>query len=135
MLPPQFIRATRVQIVCPAGTAALYRATNRIIALLLDEESIRSWGGFTYSSIVAPAFTGQFWYTPESGVPRWVPDENVLIILDVPNELPVNILEYFIQLRDKINQIYKDEGESQRVLWITAQPLQIPWEDGTALAH
>src|SRR5947209_1293871 len=125
---PRFLEATRVQPICPCGNRDLLRATNSIIATLLEEQTIKAWGGFTYSYLNPPIFTGQFWYqpAPDTGqAPRWEEDQNVLIILDAPGLSLDEVLNYLSTFQEKVNSIYMQVGEPQKALWITAQPLSI----------
>lgn len=127
-----FVAATRVQIVCPSGTAALFRATSRIIALLLAEESLKTWGGFTYSLPNPPVFIGYFWNEPEDTVdaeaddePWWEEDRNVLVLIDVVGLSADDLAPYFTRLRSRVHAIYRDERQAQKAIWITAHPLQV----------
>ena len=117
---PHFISATRIQLVCPCGNSALYRATVSIIALLLDEREIQQWGGLTYSSVDSPTFVGKFWDDQS-----WEEDHNVLIFVDAPRKTFAGILTYFAQLRDLVNEVYAAVGQPQKALWITAQSIRI----------
>src|SRR5438128_7955834 len=92
-----FSAATRMQLVCPAGNPDLTAATNTIIAMLLAEQRIRDWGGFTFSNVAPPVFSGFFWHTysnePERNV--WDLDQNVLILIDVIGYSADALVEYF----------------------------------------
>ena len=122
MNSPTFIPATRVQIVCPCGTSASYRATNRVIALLLHELKVKAWGRFSYSHVSPPVFIGQFWNRE-----RWEEDKNVLIFIDIPDQSLDDILEHFIKMREKINAEYTDAPgkEPGKSVWITAHHMHI----------
>lgn len=125
-----FVAATRVQVVCPAGNAALFRATNRIIGVLLAEQDVRDWGGFTYSLPTPPMFLGYFWRT-DRGEPQrsgWESDRNVLILIDVRGQSADEVLPYFVRLRQRVAEIYATELQAQAALWITAHPLNILWD-------
>ncbi len=121
---PQWLEGVRVQLVCPSGTRSLLLATNRII-LLLTEETVQQFGGCTYSTLEPPVFIGQFWDVPSTGRGTWVEDRNVIITIDAPGQTPDFLLEYFGRLRERVNGIYAQAGETQKALWITAQPLSI----------
>jgi hypothetical protein len=125
---PQWLEATRLQLVCPCGTRTLFLATNRIIALLLAEETVQQFGGCTYSTLDPPVFIGQFWHVPSMGHGGWDEDRNVLITIDVPGQTAEALLLYFSTLRERVNAIYAEAGEQQKALWITAQPLAILME-------
>src|SRR5262249_27748608 len=113
------------QLVCPCGTRSLLLATNRIIALLLAEETVQQFGGCTYSTLDPPVFIGQFWDVPRTGNGSWEEDRNVLITIDAPGQAAETLLLYFSVLRERVNAIYAAAGEHQKALWITAQPLVI----------
>jgi hypothetical protein len=117
---PRFITGVRLQIVCPCGTSPLYDATNRIIMALLEEPEIRRWGGITYSSVLHPVFSGQFW---NNG--KWEEDQNAVVLVDVPHGTTSGILPYLTRLRNRIDQVYEDVGQPQQALWITAQSVRI----------
>jgi hypothetical protein len=80
------VAATRVQIVCPAGNPPLRRTVNYIVALLLRNQRVKAWGGFTHSQMVPTAFTGYFWDEDREHPERsfWERDHNVLILIDAP---------------------------------------------------
>jgi hypothetical protein len=122
---PQWLAGTRVQLVCPCGSASLLRATNRIIALLLAEETVQQFGGCTYSTLDPPVFTGQFWDIRPTGAGAWEEDRNVLVTIDAPGQAPEVLLPYFSGLRERVNAVYAQGGEPQKALWITAQPVSI----------
>lgn len=119
---PRFVDATRAQLICPAGNAALYRATNAIVSFLLAEQQIRAWGGFTYSSIAPTVFVGKYWDTDRAS---WEEDQNAIIFLDVPELSPDALLPYLATLRDRVNAAYASAGQPQKAVWITAHPIQI----------
>lgn len=123
----QIVAATRIQIICPAGSPALLRAANHIISLLLRHERIQSWGGFTHSEAAPPAFTGYFRDVdpthPEQS--RWERDLNVLILIDAPGETPESLLDELDALRVRVNGAYMYYGMPQKAVWITTQPLSI----------
>lgn len=96
--------------------------------MLREEETIREWGGFTYSSTAPPMFIGQFWNKPINGDSVWEEDQNVLIVMNTPGQSLNDILDYFTKLRDTVNQVYKQVGQPQKALWITAQDLSILWD-------
>ena len=115
-----FVAATQVTLTCPSGNGALYRATNRILAVLLRQREVQAWGGLTYSSPRPPVFHGHFW---NEGT--WEHDRNVLIFFDILNQGPADILPYFVEIQALVDEIYQEEGQRQKALWITAQPLFI----------
>jgi hypothetical protein len=125
------IQATRIQLICPCGSAQEYIATTNIIILLKTRRRVREWGGFTHSSIDNPGFTGYFWDRGEVTASeserssRWVPDRNVRIFIDVPEHVVGELLQYLEMLRDKMNEAYKFAGVPQKSLWITLQALHI----------
>jgi len=125
-----FADATRVQLICPCGNVPLLRAANAILAKLLEEVVIQEWGGFTYSSLTPPVFFGQFWDTSQQGQPpAWEEDQSVLITIDAPAQTVSSVLTYFTALREMVNSVYQEVGESQKELWITAHPLSILVDD------
>lgn len=117
---PRLVRATRIQLICPAGNPDLRRAVYRIIELLIAEEVIQAWGGLTYSVPDPPAFLGQFWTGD-----RWERDENVLIALDAPGISTRSFLPYLTALRDRVNEIYRLIGQPLKALWVTTRSLRI----------
>ncbi len=122
MNSPTFITATRVQIVCPCGTSESYRATNRVIALLLHQLKIKAWGRFSYSRINTPVFTGHCWNRD-----RWEEDKNVLIFIDIPEQSLTDVLPHFINMREEINAEYttKTGDGVKKGVWITAHQMYI----------
>lgn len=125
---PRLAIATRVQLICPAGTNALKRAAIAILELLKQERAIQTWGGFTYSSLRRPVFTGQFWDVPQGREPHeghWEEDQNVLIMLDMPGTSAASLMPYLADLRERVGELYRAVGQEQKALWITTQPLRI----------
>jgi hypothetical protein len=95
--------------------------------MLLADNRVRSWGGFTYSSLDPPVFTGWYW-NDEGKDPdeaEWENDQTVLIVIDAPNESADTLLLDLDHLRVVVNRIYVEAGHPQMELWITTQPLQI----------
>jgi hypothetical protein len=125
------IQATRIQLICPCGSAQEFIATANIIVFLKSRRRVREWGGFTHSSIDNPGFTGYFWDKGEviahkfEGSSQWVSDRNVLIFVDVPEHVVGELLQYLEMLRHKMNEAYKSAGAPQKSLWITLQTLHI----------
>ncbi len=125
------IEATRIQLICPCGSAPEYLATTNIIMFLKTRRRVREWGGFTHSSIDNRGFTGYFWdkgeaTAPESGPSsRWISDRNVLIFIDIPEHVVGEQLQYLEMLRDKMHEAYMLAGVPQKSLWVTLQGLHI----------
>jgi len=119
---PTFITATRVQICCPCGNGALYRAANNVIVLLLYELNIKDWHKITYSHVNDPVFISRSWNRD-----RWEEINNILIFIDIPGQSISDILPHFIKMREKISEVYPvtSENEPNKKIWITAYEMKI----------
>jgi len=121
------VSATGIHIVCPAGSPPLRRAVNYIVALLLPNQRVKDWGGFTYSQMAPTAFTGYFWDEDREYPERsfWERDHNVLILIDAPGETSDTLVDELEALRIRVNESFQRYGMPQKAVWITIQPLSV----------
>lgn len=122
----RYIHATRVQVICPCRTYGQFIATNNIIAFLKSRRSVQAWGGFTHSLLDQPSFVGYFWHRPQH--PRrgwWEEDQNIIIIIDVPERTPTDVIRFLTQLREHLANCYQEQHENQEAFWITVHELYV----------
>jgi hypothetical protein len=122
----------RVRIIChlPYRDAVPYRETFQKIVEYIQQQRARvvPVTGYTYSSLRPRVFFGFWWGVPDSkrddqkAKAEWVPDEIVMLMIDLATNLHDRRLEKFVdRLKARILKVYQQHGCSQDEIWIIAQ--------------
>ena len=119
----------RVRVVChlPYRDAPNYRQAFDEIIQYIRQQRSRSVPvtGYTRSSLRPRVFVGYWWGVPDAkrnqrdAKPEWVPDEIVVLMIDLTTNLQDDRLSKFLRrLKVRILKIYATHRCKQQEIWI-----------------